>query len=111
MNNRYLVALVTGAVLGIFCVIGAQLRYPNTVELSYVFSFWFNRLLMGAFFGLLPKASNHKVRIVRGLGLGLFVSFAFYSSTNYFDIVGFLAGGVYGVIIESTLYQFDKKTS
>jgi hypothetical protein len=36
---------------------------------------------------------------MHGLMAGTLVSFAFYSSTNFQDLMGFLAGLVYGVII------------
>jgi hypothetical protein len=45
----------------------------------------------------------------RGALLGLLVSFAFYSSTGFEDIVGFIAGIVYGVIIEYAALKLDKK--
>lgn len=109
MNNRYVIALSTGALLGVVCIFGALLRYPETVSMTYVFSFWFNRLVMGAFYSLIPSLGNPKIRVLRGLGIGLFISFAFFSSTEFFDIVGFFAGGAYGVILENTMHRFDSK--
>lgn len=45
-------------------------------------------------------ATDRPKVLVRGALLGLLVSFAFYSSTGFVDPVSFLAGVVYGVILE-----------
>lgn len=107
--KRIAVALITGAILGVFCIVGAQGRTEEVLSNSYLFGFWFNRFLMGFVIGLLPDTDIVK-RLVRGLLVGLFVSFAFYSATNYFDLLGFLVGGVYGMIIEGVLHQFGRRT-
>ena len=104
MYKRLLIATILGALLGVFCILGARMRYDNTLENTYLFSFWFNRLLMGVMIGLIAFKANLPVKLIRGLIIGLFVSFAFYSSTNYLDLTGFLAGGVYGIIIEFVLH-------
>ena len=39
--------------------------------------------------------------------LGLIVSFAFYSASGFTDVVSFLAGVVYGVIIEFATRKVD----
>lgn len=106
--KRIGLALIVGAILGVFCIVGAQSRTEEVLSNSYLFGFWFNRFLMGFVIGLLPSIDLKK-RLIRGLLVGLFVSFAFYSATNYFDLLGFLVGGVYGVIIEGALYQFDRR--
>jgi len=98
-----------GAILGIFCILGAKVRYDNTLANWYLFAFWFNRVLIGLVIGLVAWETNLYIRLVRGLLLGLLVSFAFYSSTNYLDLVGFLAGGIYGIIIEYVGYLLRKK--
>ena len=105
MNKRVLVGLISGAILGVFCIIGANLRFNGDLSNTYLFSFWFNRLLMGLLIGLLPVWNNPVKFSLRGLLLGLFVSFAFYSATEYNDLMGFIAGGVYGVIIEWTTHK------
>jgi len=55
---------------------------------------------MGLVVGLPLPSNGLKKAIARGAFLGLFVSFAFYSATGFEDIVSFLAGILYGVIIE-----------
>jgi len=42
----------------------------------------------------------------RGAFIGLVVSFAFYSSTGFDEPVGFIAGIIYGVIIEYVATKF-----
>jgi len=102
MNKRLIIGLASGAVLGIFCIIGANLRYGGELSTAYLFSFWFNRLVMGLVIGLLPVWNSPLKLTLRGLLMGFFISFAFYSATEFQDLTGFLAGGVYGIIIEWT---------
>lgn len=109
MRKRMIITIITGSILGVFCIVGATLRTSESLSETYLFAFWFNRLLMGVLFGLLPISLVLSKRLVRGLLLGLLVSFAFYVSTDFYDLTGFLAGGVYGVIIEYVAYRFEKK--
>ena len=109
VNKRLIGTIITGAILGIFCIIGAQARFDGSLETSYLFSFWFNRLIMGMFIGLIVWNISLPMRLLRGLIIGLFISFAFYSSTSFLDSTGFLAGGVYGVIIEYVGFKLEKK--
>lgn len=109
MKRRLLVSILMGALLGVFCVLGANIRYHSSLENWYLFAFWFNRVLIGLVIGLVTWKTNLYIRLIRGGLLGLLVSFAFYSSTHYLDLVGFLAGGVYGIIIEYVLYLLREK--
>jgi hypothetical protein len=95
-----LVCIIAGALLGVVCIIGAQLRSGFEKDAVYLFSFWFNRVLIGLVIGLATERLNTLHTIGRGAILGLLVSFAFYSSTEFGDVIGFIAGIVYGVIIE-----------
>jgi hypothetical protein len=47
--------------------------------------------------------------VMRGSVLGLLVSFAFFSSTGFIDVIGFIAGIVYGIIIEYTAMKLGNK--
>jgi hypothetical protein len=109
VNKRMITALITGAILGIFCVIGAYIRYSGQLTNMYIFGFWFNRLLMGFVFGLLISPTTWKMRILRGISLGLLVSFAFYSATEFLDFTGFAIGALYGIIIESAIFIVEQK--
>lgn len=102
MKRRLILASITGAILGIVCIIGANLRFGGDLSTAYLFGFWFNRLLMGVVIGLLPVCGKPKFFLIRGALVGLFVSFAFYSATEFLDLTGFLVGAVYGMIIEYT---------
>lgn len=107
MTKRINVALLSGAVLGVFCIIGALVRSGFQAEYTLLFSLWYNRLLMGLVIGLpWPRIGLPKL-LARGAVLGLIVSFAFYSSTGFTDVVSFLAGIVYGVIIEYLAFRAE----
>lgn len=48
--------------------------------------------------------------MVHGALFGALVSFAFYSATASFrDLVGFLAGIVYGILIALFIYYYDNR--
>jgi hypothetical protein len=104
-----LICIITGAILGVVCIIGAQLRSGFEYGAVYLFSFWFNRLLMGIVIGLAWNYVNKVQAIARGAILGLLVSFAFYSSTGFADIIGLIAGIIYGVIIEYLVLRIGKR--
>ena len=99
MNKRIIVSLITGALLGVVCILGATLRYQENVSTIYLFAFWFNRLLMGLVIGLAINNFALPKKLIIGFVLGLVVSFAFYSATEFYDLIGFLIGGIYGLII------------
>ncbi len=105
MKKRIIISTITGAILGIFCVIGAQVRFPEVLGFTFISSYWFNRVLIGFVIGLLVPITNVKLFLLRGLLVGLLVSFAFYSATEYFDFIGFIAGGIYGIIIEFIAFK------
>ena len=109
-TRRMLICIVAGALLGVICIIGAQVRSGFERDAVYLFSFWFNRLLMGLIIGLAWGQLNTLQAISRGAILGLLVSFAFYSSTGFEDVIGFVAGIVYGVIIEYVAFRRAKKS-
>ncbi len=109
MNRRWIYGISLGALLGLFCIIGAQLRTPEHLETLYLFSFWFNRVIIGLIIGLASKPKDLKMALLRGFILGGLVSFGFYSATSFQDMTGFFAGFVYGVIIEFVLFKYIKK--
>lgn len=108
-NKRLLISVIMGAILGLFCVIGTSLRMEITFTSDYIFSFWYNRILIGLFIGFLPISKNIYYITIRGFVVGLLVSFAFLSATEYYDLVGFFAGGVYGIIIEIVALKVVKR--
>ena len=110
-TRRMLVCVIAGALLGVVCIVGAQVRSGFANDALYLFSFWFNRLLMGVVIGLAWGKLSTPQAIGRGALLGLLVSFAFYSSTGFQDVIGFVAGIIYGIIIEYAALRLGEKTS
>jgi len=86
---------------------GAYVRSGFTASTNFVFSLWYNRVIIGLAVGA-PWGKTEKSRaLLRGAVLGLMVSFAFYSSTGFSDPVSFLAGAVYGVLLEAWLAKAE----
>lgn len=111
MTKRLKSSLIGGAVLGLICLVGAYVRSGSSATPEFVFSLWFNRVIIGLVIGAPWDSANRNKVLVRGALLGLLVSFAFYSSTGFKDPISFVAGIVYGVILEAWLFRSDKKTS
>ncbi|NCC45128.1 MAG: hypothetical protein EOM18_16450 [Clostridia bacterium] len=109
MNKRMKSALIGGALLGLFCVIGAYIRSGFTASPKVIFSLWYNRVILGLVIGAPWAAVVRKKALLRGALLGLLVSFAFYSSTGFQDHVSFVAGILYGVILEGWLSRPGKQ--
>ena len=103
MNRRMKEALIGGALLGIICVVGAYIRSGSTASPVFVFSLWYNRVIIGLAVGAPWIETSRSKALLRGALLGLLVSFAFYSSTGFQDHISFVAGIVYGVILEGWL--------
>jgi len=102
-----IVSLIAGAILGVVCIVGASVRAGGGLSAMFLFAFWYNRLLMGFVIGLLDAGKELSRLLLRGALIGLAVSFAFYSSIGFGDPVGFIAGIIYGVIIEYTAFKFQ----
>lgn len=111
MNRKRLgIAILTGALLGILCIIGVGLRLPGGYFANWVFliGMWYNRVIMGLVIGLtdeivIMKGENSRMwanAIVRGLLFGIIVSAAIFLSTEFRDIPSFFAGIIYGIIID-----------
>lgn len=100
MSTRTKKALIGGAVLGLVCVAGAYVRSGFTASPTFVFALWFNRVIIGLVIGAPWKQRTRNETFLRGGLLGLLVSFAFYSSTEFADPVSFAAGIIYGIILE-----------
>ncbi len=109
LTKRMKISLATGAGLGVVCIIGALARSGFKAETYWLFALWYNRLLMGFVIGLPLKNTGLRNAAFRGALLGLIVSFAFYSATGFEDVVSFLAGIIYGVIIEYFAFRFSNE--
>ena len=108
--RRVAIATVTGAILGVACIIGVGARIPGGYLPNIVFliGMWYNRVIMGILIGfagemvLIKSASekNLKNAVIRGLVFGVLVSLAIFLSTEFRDIPSLFAGFAYGVIID-----------
>lgn len=103
MTKRTWLAILTGAILGIFCILGGSFRLGWQGNQMLLFSLWYNRFVMGLLIGLAGEIVIVKGKwnwFIRGACLGLFVSAAYFFTSGAFDWVSFIAGSIYGVIIE-----------
>ena len=110
MKRRLLLSLISGALLGVVCILGASIRSGDTSSQElFLLALWYNRVVMGLSIGLaanwqlVPGKTNP---YLRGTVLGLLVSLAFYLSTGLRDPVSFVAGIVYGLIIDAVATRF-----
>jgi len=106
LTKRMKTCIASGAVLGVFCIVGAFVRSGYQSEAYYLFALWYNRVIMGLLIGLAGGNLGWPKVIGRGALFGLIVSFAFYSSTGFNDVVSFLAGILYGIIIEYIAFKY-----
>ena len=109
-KKRILIALLTGAILGVFCIIGvgARIGYENYI---FLVGMWYNRVVMGLLIGLADSIQitrGAKNVLLRGALLGLIVSSAIFISTEFRDIPSFFAGIAYGVIIDFVASKYGK---
>ncbi len=58
MTRRMKEALIGGALLGIVCVVGAYLRSGSTASPDFVFSLWYNRVIIGLAVGAPWRATS-----------------------------------------------------
>ncbi|MFP3897028.1 MAG: hypothetical protein ACLFV5_09390, partial [Anaerolineales bacterium] len=95
MKKRLTASLITGALLGIVCIIGVGIRTGKLAGNGlFLLAMWYNRIVMGLMIGL--AGGWHLIegpwnRYLRGGLLGLFVSLAIFLSTGLRDVPAFLA--------------------
>ena len=106
MTKKLKVSIISGALLGVICIIGGGTRMGYSGNGLYLFALWYNRLIMGILIGL-TKMKPGVNGLLNGGFLGLIVSLAFYLSTGMNDLVSFLAGIIYGVIIVAVARKYE----
>jgi hypothetical protein len=111
LTKRMKASVLAGAALGVVCIIGATVRLGSGIGLAYLFALWFNRLLMGMVVGMFHEKPGIPTLVLRGALTGLIVSFAFYSASGFTDAVSFLAGIIYGIVIEFVARRYGDKGS
>ena len=111
-NKRIVIALTTGAILGIFCIIGVSVRFGFAGNEVFILATWVNRVVMGLVIGLAPyyqiKTTTKNI-VLRGLFFGFVISGSFYLATEFRDTPGFLAGLMYGVIIDFIATRYGQQ--
>ena len=107
--KRVGLAIILGAILGIFCILGASGRIGGwTGNEILLIGLWYNRVVMGVIIGFagdfhLIKNGNRAKWLnstLRGIIFGFLVSLQFYLTTSFLDLLSFLAGIVYGIVID-----------
>ncbi|HNS71742.1 MAG TPA: hypothetical protein PKK07_03400 [bacterium] len=110
-KKRLLVAIITGAILGIFCIIGvgSRIGYENYI---FLIAMWYNRVVMGLIIGLAGEirlTNGPSNTLIRGFILGTIVSSAIFLSTEFRDVPSFFAGIVYGIIIDYVATRYGSR--
>jgi hypothetical protein len=112
MKKRLTVSVITGAALGVLCIIGGSVRAGGLAGHEvYLLAMWYNRVIIGLVIGLAGQWNVVNApwnRYARGGLLGLLVSAAFFLSTEFQDGVAFGAGVVYGLIIEYVAQRYEE---
>ncbi|MGC9384798.1 MAG: hypothetical protein ACP5D6_09385 [Kosmotogaceae bacterium] len=111
MKKRLLISIVTGAILGIFCIIGVSNRLGFRGNELFILATWINRIIIGLVIGLAPcyKIKNNTQNIIfRGAFLGFIISGSFFLATEFKDTPGFFAGIMYGIIIDFMATKYEK---
>jgi hypothetical protein len=108
--KRIIIAILTGSILGILCIIGAGERLGVSGNGLFLFALWYNRFLMGVVIGIASDLKIIRTKwnvLLRGGILGLIVTSAFFLSTGLRDIPSFFAGIIYGLIIDYVATKFE----
>jgi hypothetical protein len=109
--KRLQLSIWSGAILGIICIIGISLRFGFSGNELFILATWVNRVIMGLVIGLAPayKLKNNMPKILsRGAFFGFIISGSLYLATGFYDTPGFIAGIVYGIIIEYVATRYSK---
>jgi hypothetical protein len=118
-RKRLGIALLTGALLGILCIIGVGARIPGGYlpNIIFLIGMWYNRIIMGLVIGLadgivIIKGEDRRMwanAVVRGLLFGILVSAAIFVSTEFRDLPALFAGIAYGLIIDLVATALSRK--
>jgi len=117
--KRIGISTLFGAILGIFCILGASGRVGGwTGNEILLIGLWYNRVIMGLLIGFagdlyLIKNGNRSKWLnttLRGAILGFLIPLQFYLSTNLLDLLSFFAGILYGIIIDLLCTVFPQKS-
>jgi uncharacterized membrane protein (UPF0136 family) len=107
-NKRLKISIISGIILGVICIIGSGIRIGSDVKALYLAGLFYNRFLMGVVFGFFVDKNGVKV-LIRGAIIGFLISFAFYLSTEFQDVISLIAGVAYGIIIDAIASRYFYK--
>ncbi len=108
--KRLLIAIILGAISGIFCIIGVRQRLPPQGVIPsteiYLTGAWYNRVILGLMIGfaaelkIIGEPDSPQNTILRGAILGALVSlgFALFHQFSQPTFIG--AGVMFGAIID-----------
>lgn len=113
-RRRIGIAVLLGAFLGVFCIVGVGARIGFSGNEWYLFGMWYNRVLMGVLIGfagtwkiISGEENEYENAAIRGLVLGTFVTSAILLSMEFRDLPSWSAGIVYGVLIDLGATRFS----
>ncbi|MFB6088448.1 MAG: hypothetical protein ABEK36_01575 [Candidatus Aenigmatarchaeota archaeon] len=109
-NRRIEISLISGALLGVICIFGVGLRMGFDGNYPFLFSLWYNRLLMGFLIGTaseLKLIKSNKNFVARGVLIGLLVTSAHSFTTQFTDLPSFFAGIIYGIVIDFIATNYE----
>ena len=111
--KRFWISILTGAILGVICIIGVGRRTPGTYieNIVYLLGIWGMRVILGIIIGLaegiiIIKGEQWKKWVnasIRGIAFGLITSTAVLLMDYQLSFMTFGAGIAYGLIILSLL--------
>ena len=118
--KRLIISTITGALLGIICVVGLGIRIFGGDYLGnivYLLGIWLSRLVLGVMIGFVGEftiipGNKWKKWInvsVRGIFFGLLISTTVLLIDPYFNYTTFAMGIVYGLIIDLVATFFSRK--
>lgn len=111
MNKRLKISLWLGAGLGLVCIFGVGFRLGFFGNEMFLFGVWLNRLILGLVIGLAGNIYFVKSKlnpVLRGLFFGFLISFSLLAATDFKDIIGFVPGIFYGLIIDVIASKYEK---
>lgn len=99
MTKRMKISVLTSIILGLFCVIGANVRFNGELAGYMVGALFLNRIILGILMGVNWDIEGKVKTYIHTLFIGIIVSLQYYMFTNFTDHVSFIAGIVYAFII------------
>jgi len=117
--KRLIISTVTGALLGIVCIIGVGLRIEGGYleNIVYLLGIWMSRLVLGVLIGFVEDFTilsgigwKKWVNVsIRGIFFGLLLSVTVLLLDPYYSYTTFAAGIAYGLVTDLVATFFTRK--